>query len=269
MQSNSDKKFPEIMGIVNVTPDSFSDGGNYFDLKAAADHGLQLLEDGADIIDIGGESTRPFAEPVSADEEMARVVPVIKELKKSAPECRISIDTTKYDVASAAFDAGAEIINDISGLQSDIRLAKLAADNNLTLIIMHMRGTPQNMQKDPQYSDVVKDVYSFLAEQVKTARDMGVNNIIIDVGIGFGKKQEHNLELLKNLEVFSDLHAKMLLGISRKSFLGKLTGIEVPAERDVATALLHAILLDKPVDIIRVHNVKLLNTLKKLYSAVN
>ncbi len=267
--ANTSENFPEIMGIVNVTPDSFSDGGKYLDVNEAVKHANELLGRGADIIDIGGESTRPFAEPVSTAEEIKRVIPVIRELKKMRPDCRISIDTTKYDVAAAAVDAGAEIINDISGLQADERLAGLAADNDISLVIMHILGTPQNMQKNPSYSDVVADVHKFLAERIKIAQARGVKDIIIDVGIGFGKTVEHNLELLKNLETFADLNTKILLGISRKSFLGQLSGIKNPAERDVVTALMHAVLLDKPVDILRVHDVQLIRTLKTLQAAVS
>jgi len=260
--------FPEIMGILNVTPDSFSDGGNYFDKNFAVKHALALIQDGADIIDIGGESSRPSANPVSTKDEIKRIIPVIEKLKRLVPGCIISVDTTKYDVAAAALDAGAGIINDISGLQFDERLASLAAVKSAGLVIMHINGTPQTMQKNPVYNDVVQDVYDFLNSKVSIAAAAGVKNIYIDVGIGFGKTLKHNLALLKNIDVFTSIDAKILLGISRKSFLGTLTGINNPEERDTATVLFHALLLGNSINVIRVHDVKLLKMLKTLYKSL-
>ena len=265
----NNRLFPKIMGVVNVTPDSFSDGGKYFAFDTAVKQAMKLLDDGADIIDIGGESSRPNAEPVSIIEEMKRVIPVISEIKSLQPNCIISVDTTKYDIASAAIDVGADIINDISGLEYDENLAVLAATKNAGLIVMHMKGMPHNMQTDPVYNDVVKEIHNFLTEKVDFASRKGVKDIIIDVGIGFGKTLEHNLELLKNIDLFSDIDAKLMLGISRKSFIGGLTGIENPKDRDTATAILHAILLKHNIDIIRVHNVQLIQTLKMLNQAIN
>ncbi len=261
-------KFPDIMGVVNVTPDSFSDGGNFFDKSFAVKHALELIKGGADIIDIGGESSRPGAKPVSTKDEIKRVVPVIQEIMHIAPDCSISVDTTKYDVAKASLDAGAGMINDISGLEFDERLAGLAADYSAALVIMHMNGTPENMQQNPTYDDVVADVLDFLKKKTEIAADAGVKEIYIDVGIGFGKTLEHNFALLKNIDVFTNINAKLLLGVSRKSFLGTLTGIYNPEDRDTATALLHALLLRNNIDIIRVHNVKLVKMLKILYEAI-
>lgn len=265
---NNNKTFPAIMGVLNVTPDSFSDGGKYDTGSKAVEHALTLIEEGAEIIDIGGESSRPGASVLPSDIEMKRVIPVIKDIKNILPSTVISVDTTKYDVASAAIDAGADIINDISGLQFDERLAVLAAERNKSLVLMHIKGTPQNMQKNPVYLNVVSEVYDFLKQQYEYAKDIGVKDVIIDVGIGFGKTLEHNLELLKNLDVFENIGAKILVGISRKSFIGALTGIENPQDRDTATALLHAILLKNNIDIIRVHNVKILKLLKTLYQSI-
>ena len=256
--------FPKIMGILNVTPDSFSDGGKFFNPEIATQYALQMIEDGADIIDIGGESTRPGAAVVSLEDELNRTIPIIREIKRLKPETQISIDTTKYEVAKQAVEGGANIINDISGLKSDVRLAELAAEYSVSLCIMHIQGTPRTMQSNPVYENVVQDVYNFLNKQTELATSLGVKDVICDVGIGFGKTIEHNLELLRNLDKFKSLGTKLLLGISRKSFIGKLLNIEKPEERDVATTLIHSILLKNDIDIIRVHNVKLISQLRYL-----
>ncbi len=261
--------FPKIVGILNVTPDSFSDGGMFVDPKVGISWGIQLHKDGADIIDVGGESTRPGAEAVSVEEELRRVLPVIEGLKKEIPKVMISIDTMKYEVAEKAVALGATIINDVSGLQNDIRLAELAAKHDCSLIIMHMKGTPNTMQLNPQYDDVVEEIFRFLENNINIAKSLGVKNIVADVGIGFGKTVEHNWELLCNFERFYDLGVPLMLGISRKSFIGKTLNIENPLERDVPTALLHSLLLKYRIDYIRVHNVRLLNTLKVLHSKLN
>lgn len=258
--------FPKIVGILNVTPDSFSDGGMFVEPKVGITWGIQLLRDGADIIDIGGESTRPGSEAVSVGEEIRRVLPVIEGLKKEIPNAVISIDTMKYEVAEKAVALGASIINDVSGLQNDIRLAELAAKHDCSLIVMHMQGTPKTMQLNPQYDNVVEEIFKFLEEKIHIAKSFGVKNIIADVGIGFGKTVEHNWELLRNFERFYDLGVPLMLGISRKSFIGKTLNIESPLERDVPTALLHSLLLKYRIDYIRVHNVRLLNFLKTLYN---
>lgn len=250
------------MGIVNVTPDSFSDGGEHFLSEAAISHALRLIDDGADLLDIGGESSRPGAEPVSADEELKRVIPVIEGIRKQNTEIPISIDTLKYSVAEAALQAGATIINDISGLEYDVRIANLAAKYKAEMILMHMQGTPRSMQDNPQYRNVVTEVLQNLKDKVRLAKSFGVKKIMADVGIGFGKTAEHNWTLLKNHKRFAELGVPMVLGISRKSFIGKTLGIENPKERDAATAMIHALLIESGVDIIRVHNVELLQQLK-------
>lgn len=258
-------KFPKLMGILNVTPDSFSDGGMFFNKRQAIEWGLSLLEDGADIVDIGGESTRPNADPVSPDEEIDRVLPVIEGILEQKPNAFISIDTMKSEVAECAAKAGIKMINDVSGLQNDPKLAEIATKYNVSFVIMHMKGTPKTMQVNPYYSNVVEEVYSFLESKIHFARKLGIKEIYADVGIGFGKTVEHNWELLRNLEKFYSLNVPLLLGISRKSFIGKTLGIESPTERDFPTLLLHSLLLVKNIEIIRVHNVKQFNYLKILY----
>jgi dihydropteroate synthase len=266
---NSKIKFPLIMGIVNVTPDSFSDGGNFFSKERAIEHALLLTDQGADIIDIGGESTRPGANEVSELEEINRVVPVISEIKRIKPDIKISIDTTKYNVALESVKAGADIINDISGLTFEPRLAEIAAEYDKELIIMHINGQPRTMQANPHYENVVKEVFDFLLEKIKFAKNIGVKKIISDIGIGFGKNLNHNLTLLQNIEKFKELEVPILLGISRKSFINHLLQIESPEDRDLPTLLIHTMLLSKNIDIIRVHNVKNIILLKKLHQAIH
>lgn len=252
------------MGILNVTPDSFSDGGIFLDTLEAIKQVDWMVENRVDIVDIGGESTRPNAPEVPAEEELRRVIPILREIRKIYPHLTISVDTTKYEVAKAALDEGADIINDVSGLQFNENLAELVANYNAGLIIMHMKGTPRDMQANPEYDDVVQEVYNFLDKQILIAESNGVDKIWIDVGIGFGKKMKHNLELLKNLDKFNTLKYPQVLGISRKSFIGKMFNIDEPKDRDVQTALLHSILITKGIDIVRVHNVEYLNQLRKL-----
>lgn len=252
------------MGIINATPDSFSDGGSNLNPEAALKNATQMISEGADIIDVGGESSRPNSSPVPLEEELRRVIPIIQVLRKEFPEIPISIDTTKYEVAKTAIEEGANIINDISGLQFEPRFAELAAENQVGLIIMHIQGNPKTMQNNPFYDNVIEEVYNFLDEKINYAKGFGVKKIWADVGIGFGKNYSHNLELLKNLEKFHNLNVPLLLGISRKSFIGKMLGIENPADRDLATALIHSLLLSKGIDIVRVHNVKYLQTLRRI-----
>jgi len=261
--------FPQIMGIVNVTPDSFSDGGLYADPVRAVEHALELVEEGADLLDIGGESTRPGAQPVPVEEELRRVLPVIEGIRRHRADVPISVDTTKYEVARAALDAGATMLNDISALRFDPRIGELAAERNVPLVLMHMQGTPQTMQLNPTYSDVVAEVMEFLRERIGFARALGVRQIIADVGIGFGKTVEHNWQLLRRHREFLQLGVPLLLGISRKSFLGATLGIPEPRERDCATALLHALLLDSGAQILRVHNVRLLAQLRTLWQKLH
>ncbi len=213
------------MGVVNVTPDSFYDGGLYFEPARAIERALELAAEGADIIDIGGESSRPGADPVQAREEKRRILPVIEVLKEKK-SVLISVDTTKAEVAEAAVTAGADIINDISAGRFDPRMLPLAAESGAGLVLMHMKGTPRTMQHSPHYEDVVGEVKSFLLERMEAAAACGVSaeSLIIDPGIGFGKKLEHNLALLNNLRALAELRRPVLVGISRKSFIGKILG---------------------------------------------
>lgn len=253
---------PKLMGVLNVTPNSFSDGGDFNTFDSAITQAKRMLDEGADIIDIGGESTRPGADPVNLEDELSRTIPVIKELLKHNHNTTISIDTTKYEVAKQALDVGAKIINDVSGLTQEPRFIDLAKEYNAELVIMHKKGTPKDMQIKPEYDDVVQEVYDFLSQQAKLAE--GVGNVYVDVGIGFGKTLEHNLALLNNLEKFNDITGKQLLGISRKSFINMMFGIENAKDRDTHTALIHSLLLDKKADILRVHNVKLIREMLEL-----
>jgi dihydropteroate synthase len=257
--------FPKIMGILNVTPDSFSDGGKYFDSKSATDKALKMIDEGADIIDIGGESTKPGAENVDTSTEIERVIPVIKQIKKTAPDVKISIDTTKYDVALNALDFGADMLNDVSNMRNEPRLADLAAQYNVPLIIMHSRSNPKNMQINPEYSNLWDDLISELSITIESAKNRNAKNIIIDPGIGFAKNYEHNIEILKNLQNLYKLNCPILLGISRKSFIGKMLNISSPENRDFPTAILHSLLLKFKIEYIRVHNVELVSQIKKIY----
>ncbi len=245
----------KIMGILNVTPDSFSDGGHHLSVQAAIDQTEQMVEEGADIIDIGGESTRPFAEPVSVAEELKRVIPVIELIRKHH-QIPISIDTTKAAVARAALDAGANIINDVSALRQDPEMLALVKNTNVPVIIMHMQGTPEDMQNDPKYDDVVGEVIDFFKEKLQWLKAEGVNlkRITLDPGIGFGKTRDHNLSLLKHLSALKALGQPVLLGHSRKRFIGDLTDLP-PEKRDVPTAVISALALSQGVDMVRVHNV--------------
>jgi len=260
-----------IMGILNVTPDSFSDGGNFFDPQAAVNHALQMIEDGADIIDVGGESTRPGAKELTCTEEISRVVPVIEKLRSACPDCIISIDTRKGDVARAAVLAGADIINDISGLQFCSEIAKVAAQTGAGLILMHMRGTPETMQSvdNLEYSDVVCVVYTFLSEAIDKAVKAGVkrNQIAIDPGIGFSKNCEQNIAILNRISVFKDLKVPVLIGHSRKSFIGQILEESNPAGRIFGTAGVTAWLAMNNTDIIRVHDVKEMKQTLMLFDA--
>jgi len=244
-----------VMGVLNITPDSFSEGGEFFDTDRAIAHGLQMAADGAAIIDVGGESTRPGSASVSAEEQIRRVMPVIEALSKKI-DVPISIDTYNYEVAKAALEAGAAMINDISAL-SDERVGGLAAEKQVPVVLMHMQGEPATMQTEPKYDDVVAEVLGFLLERAKRAEGFGIkkNRIFIDPGIGFGKTLEHNLLLLKNLDKFVLSGYRVCVGTSRKSFLGKITGKEKPAERIFGTAATVALCVAAGVSIVRVHDV--------------
>ncbi len=264
------RSFPKIMGIINTTPDSFSDGAKNLSLDDALSSIRKMLELGVDIIDIGGESTRPGAEDVPVQEELDRTMPVIESALKEFPDLEISIDTTKYEVAKNALDLGAEIINDISGLEFDTRLADLAAEFNRKLVLMHIQGVPRTMQNNPEYENVVEDVYKWLENKIEYAKSRAAHNLIIDVGIGFGKTFEHNWELLKNLNRFRALNCPILLGISRKRFLTELIASQDLGDRDATTMLIHTMMAnDNMPDIIRVHNVEMACFAKKVFNKLN
>jgi len=245
---------PLIMGVLNVTPDSFSDGGVFFDVRTALEHAKRMVAEGADIIDVGGESTRPGAEPVSVDEELRRVVPVVKELLNCV-QVPISIDTMKPEVADACLKLGVHMLNDVTGLRDD-RMVEVAARHNVPVIIMHMLGDPQTMQTHPDYKDVVKDVKQYLKKQADRAQAAGINQIIIDPGIGFGKTVEHNVQLIKHIAEFKKLGYPVLMGVSRKSFIGKILGTDDPAQRLEGTLAAVTACVLNGADILRVHDVK-------------
>jgi dihydropteroate synthase len=243
------------MGIVNVTPDSFSDGGEWFERDAAIAHARELVAEGASILDIGGESTRPFADPVPVDEELARVVPVIAALADAGAQ--LSVDTMKLEVARAALDAGAAYVNDVTAFRHDPGLAALVAERGCDCCLMHMRGEPRTMQDDPRYGDVVDDVRAFLEQRIEFAVREGVREerIMVDPGIGFGKTLEHNLELLRRLDEIVALGFPVVVGTSRKSFLGRLTGREDPHDRVAATLATTVLALERGAAVFRVHDV--------------
>ena len=256
-----------VMGVLNVTPDSFSDGGEFFATQAAVKHGLEMARSGADIIDVGGESTRPGSKPVSPNEEMERVLPVIRELAPSI-QAHLSIDTSKAAVALAALEAGASIINDVSGGRNDPAMLSLAAEKGAALIIMHMQGTPETMQANPTYGDVVAEVVDFFRQQFAQAVRCGVDPMCIafDPGIGFGKTISHNLELLANLSRLRVENRPLVVGVSRKSFLGKIAGQS--GDRASATVALTSLLRARGADVIRVHDVASNSTALRTTEAV-
>jgi dihydropteroate synthase len=245
-----------IMGVVNVTPDSFSDGGTFLDRDAAVRHGLRLAFEGADLLDIGGESTRPGADPVSERAELDRVIPVIEGIRAENGDVRISIDTSKAAVAAAALDAGAGYVNDVTALRGDPDMAGLVAERGVDVCVMHMLGTPRTMQAEAHYDDVVADVKAFLAARIEAALAAGIvlERIEIDPGIGFAKTLDHNLELLRRLRELTELGRPIVLGTSRKSFLGKITGRET-AERVPATLATIVMGYERGAEVFRVHDV--------------
>jgi len=260
---------PVIMGILNVTPDSFSDGGKFSDPAVAVKHGLTQVAEGAGIIDIGGQSTRPGARPVAPQEQIKRVVAVIEELARQI-DVLISIDTTDSEVAAAALEAGASIINDISAGRFDSRMMPLAARYGVPIILMHMQGQPQTMQQYPVYENVVKEVYAFLAERIDFAVSAGVNRsqIVIDPGIGFGKTLEHNLQLLRHIDQLHLLDVPILIGPSRKAFIGKILGLADPADRLFGTAGAVAWCAGAGTHILRVHDVREMAHVARLTAAI-
>jgi dihydropteroate synthase len=247
----------EVMGILNVTPDSFSDGGRFGAPSAALAHARQMISEGAAIIDVGGESTRPGALPVPAVEEIRRTAPVIRALR-SEWDGLISIDTTKADVAREALAAGADIVNDVSGLTADPEMAAVCAASGCGIVIMHMQGTPADMQDAPEYTDVVAEIRDFFAARLADLTELGIapERLCFDPGIGFGKSLQHNLALLRNLSSLPPAGRPLLLGISRKSFLARITAANEPPDRDAPTAALTALARTNGIMLHRVHNVK-------------
>jgi dihydropteroate synthase len=257
-----------LMGILNVTPDSFSDGGQFFDRDKAVEQGLKMAADGAAIIDVGPESTRPGSLPVPTDEQIRRAIPVIESIAKKTNTV-ISIDMTNYEVAKAALDAGATMLNDITAL-ADEQMVRLVAEKQVPVVLMHMQGTPKTMQIEPKYKDVVAEVLSFLLERAKLAEGFGIpkERIFIDPGIGFGKTLEHNLKLLANIDKFIKTGYRVLVGPSRKKFIGTLTGKNNPADRIFGTAAAVALCASAGVSILRVHDIAEMAQVVKIISAV-
>lgn len=257
-----------VMGVLNVTPDSFSDGGQFLDAGRAIEHGLKMADDGAAIIDVGGESTRPGSASVSAEEQIERVVPVIEALAKKS-DVPVSIDTTNCEVAKASLDAGAAMINDITAL-NDERMGELAAERGVPVVLMHIQGTPATMQIEPRYEDVAGEVCQYLLERAKRAERFGIDKskIFIDPGIGFGKTVEHNLLLLRSIDRFVDSGYRVCVGTSRKSFIGKITGKERPADRIFGTAATVALCAASGVSIVRVHDVAEMVDVVKIINAI-
>ena len=263
-----------VMGVLNVTPDSFSDGGLFAGVDAAVRHAAAMAASGVDIVDIGGESTRPatFGDraPLDADEEIRRIRPVVERVRSELPDVLISIDTYKSPVARVALDAGADILNDISGLTYDPSLGALAASRRVPIVLMHILGEPRNIPRSPSYDDVVADVILFLQRQSQAAMDAGVprEDVVVDPGIGFGKTSQHNLELIRRLPELRALGFPVLIGPSRKRFLGKITGVDDPADRRDATAAAVALSVAGGADIVRVHDVREMVHVVKVADAV-
>lgn len=259
---------PLLMGIVNVTPDSFSDGGKYFSVERAVDRGLRLVREGADILDVGGESTRPYSTPVEVKEELRRVIPVIKSLVRQT-DVPVSIDTSKAAVAESALDAGAEILNDVTGFEGDAELLQLAIKSQAGLCAMHMQGTPQTMQDSPVYDDVVEEIYNYLVRRRDALLAAGVagERICLDPGIGFGKTHQHNLTLLAHCARFHETHCPLLVGHSRKGFVGKVLG-DKEADRTLGTVGVTLALAAQGVQVIRVHDVRANREALALFEAV-
>lgn len=256
------------MGIINATPDSFSDGGKYLDHSRAMDRIHLMLKNGAEIIDVGGESTRPGADPVSEKEEINRVIPLLEEAIPVFSDALFSIDTTKYEVARKALQAGVKIVNDVSGLQKEPRLADLCAEYDATYILMHSQGDPKTMQKNPKYNNVVDDITDFFERQSTEAKKRGVHHLILDPGIGFGKTLEHNLKLIAHLDKFKKFGFPLLVGASRKSMIGKILDDRPTDDRITGTVALHYHALIKGANILRVHDVKEASDSIRIFNAI-
>ena len=259
---------PLLMGIVNVTPDSFSDGGQFFDRHAAVVHAQRLAAEGADILDVGGESTRPYSAPVSEAEELARVVPVISQIRQHLPGAILSIDTSKAAVAKAALDMGAEIINDVTGLAGDPSMIELARSSGAGVCAMHMQGKPQTMQDNPFYDDVVEDIYMYLCQRRDALLAAGIERerICLDPGVGFGKTHQHNLTLMAHCERFHELGCPLLVGHSRKGFIGKVLG-DKEGDRTAGTVGGALALARQGVQVLRVHDVRAVREALLLFEA--
>jgi dihydropteroate synthase len=249
---------PAVVGILNITPDSFSDGGEFFDPGAAAEHAATMLDEGADILDVGGESTRPGSDPVSQEEEIQRVIPVLERILSVRPEAVISVDTYRSGTATAALEAGASLVNDVTALRGDPRIASVIQEAACPVILMHMQGEPKTMQKEPHYEDVVREVRDFLAERAGYAVAAGIRpeNVILDPGIGFGKNLQHNLALLRNLDAIVDLGFPVLIGASRKSFMEKITGVQEARDRVSGTVATTVLAYERGATFFRVHDVR-------------
>ena len=246
---------PKVMGILNLTPDSFYDGGVHNEINKIEDHVNKMVNDGMDILDIGGYSSKPGAKNISVDEELSRVIPILKHIRKIFPELVISIDTFRSKIASASLNEGADIINDISGGTLDKNMMSIVAKNNCPYILMHMQGNPQNMQNDPSYENVTLEIIQYLAQRIKIAHDNNIVDIIVDPGFGFGKTLEHNFEILNNLEKFNVLDTPILAGLSRKSMIYKT--LKTSSKKALnGTSSLNTIALMKGAKILRVHDVK-------------
>jgi dihydropteroate synthase len=261
---------PLVMGVLNITPDSFSDGGRYSTTDTAIARAEEIAQQGADLIDVGGESTRPGSEGVEPDEQIRRVVPVLNAVSARLPNVTLSIDTTSSRVAEAALDAGAQIINDISAAREDEAMLPLAARHQVPIILMHMQGNPRTMQDSPTYSDVVSEVLEFLRSRIQAAREAGISeeDILLDPGIGFGKAQPHNLTLIREIKQFTTIGRPLVVGVSRKGFVGKITGEPEPAHRLFGTAACVAWCVANGSAILRVHDVRPMMQVVRMIRAI-
>jgi dihydropteroate synthase len=259
---------PLVMGILNVTPDSFSDGGRFFDHASAVDHARRLIADGAHILDVGGLSTRPGSAPVSVDEELRRTVPVIEALTAGGITVPISIDTYRSEVAQAALKAGASMVNDISGLRFDRAMARVAGDAGAPVILMHIKGTPTDMQRNPSYHALIPEIMDYLRESIGIARNAGIEQVVLDPGIGFGKTFGHNLEIINRLDQFVAMGWPVLVGPSRKAFIGQVLGGLGPDDRMEGTAAVVAACVMKGAHVIRVHDVREMSRVARMAHAV-
>jgi dihydropteroate synthase len=256
------------MGILNATPDSFSDGGNFNEVEAALGRIGLMISQGAHIIDVGGESTRPGSEPVTEQEELDRVLPILEKAITQFPDTFFSIDTTKYRVAEKALELGTHFVNDVSGLQKEPRLVDLCVQHKAGYVMMHSQGNPKTMQKDPRYDDVIADIKKFLKARIDPAKEKGLKNVIIDPGIGFGKTLEHNLKLIAHLEKFQDLGCPLLIGASRKSMIGQILNDRPVDDRLTGTIAVHYHAMINGANIIRVHDVKEAHDSLQVYNAI-